>query len=96
VCTCKKICETSARKSRNQCKHQQLRVDFLSRSQFCSANGLKKASPRALKCELGRALSKFSEESMVGEWHSSVGKGLWDGEIPQWPVGCALWDRIGG
>jgi len=41
-----RIFQTSARKPRNQCKHQQLCVNFLSRWQFCCAFGLKSASPK--------------------------------------------------
>jgi len=33
VYTCKHICQTSARKPRNQCKHQQLCANFLSRAE---------------------------------------------------------------
>ena len=53
LCTCKRIFQTSARKPRNQCKHQQLCVNFLSRGQFCCADGLQNASPRALSMRIG-------------------------------------------
>jgi len=35
VYTCKRIFQKSACKSRNQCRHQQLCVNFLSQGQFC-------------------------------------------------------------
>jgi len=43
VYTCKRICQTSARKPRNQRKHQQLCVNFLSRGQFWCVDGFRQA-----------------------------------------------------
>jgi len=51
---------TLARKPRNQRKHQQLCVDFLSRGKFCCVDGLKSASPKAPS--LDRAISKLPFE----------------------------------
>jgi len=55
VCTCKRIFQTSAcsRKPTNQCKHQQLCANFLSRGQFCCVGGLESALPRALSMRIG-------------------------------------------
>jgi len=62
----------TARKPRNQCKPQQLCVDFRSRGQFCCIDGLKNASPRALSMRFGYG-SKFLFE-------------LGDGPICSWQV----------
>ena len=43
VYTCKRMFQTSARKPRNQCKHQPICVNFLSWGQFWCVNGLKSA-----------------------------------------------------
>jgi len=40
-CTCTRIFQTSVRKPRNQRKHQQVYVNFLSRGQLCCVDGLK-------------------------------------------------------
>ena len=53
VYACKCICQTSALKPRNQSKHQQLRVNFLSRGQFWCVGGLKSTSLRALSMRIG-------------------------------------------
>ena len=53
MCTCKRIFQTSACMSRNQCKPQQVCVNFLSRDQFWCVDGLKRASPRALSMRIG-------------------------------------------
>jgi len=42
-----------SQKPRNQCKHQQLCVNFLSRDQFCCVDGLKSEPPRALSLRIG-------------------------------------------
>jgi len=49
VYTCKRVFQSSAHKPRNQCKHQQFCVIFLSPGQFCWGDGLQSASQRALK-----------------------------------------------
>ena len=43
VYTCKRIWQTSVRKSRNQCKHQQLCVNYRARGQFWCVEGSKYA-----------------------------------------------------
>ena len=49
VYTCKRICQTPACKPRNQCKYQQVCVNFLSRGQFWSIDGLKSTSSTGSK-----------------------------------------------
>jgi len=53
VYTCKRIFQTSVHKPRNQCKHQQLWVNFLSRGQFYCVDSLKRVSLRALSMRIG-------------------------------------------
>ena len=53
VCTRKRFFQTSVCKPGNQCKHQQLCVNFLFRGQFCCVDGLISASPRALSMRIG-------------------------------------------
>ena len=45
--TYQRIFHTSALKPKNQCEHQQLCVNFLSRGQFCCIDGLKEGSKYA-------------------------------------------------
>jgi len=79
VDTSKRTWQTSARKPKNQCKHQQLCVSFL--EAYSVASTVWKLCRRGLQvCALGRAISKPPFELGIGSicsWQASESANTW-------------------